>query len=115
MLVAPVKVGDGAVTGAGSVVTKDVPPDSLVYGAPAKVKRNLNEPEKEPISGKTVSRKKKRFSERFEKIYETNETKEKRRKIFIASKIVSAEEALKRMKSFDERKNYVWNCRIRWK
>jgi bifunctional UDP-N-acetylglucosamine pyrophosphorylase/glucosamine-1-phosphate N-acetyltransferase len=50
MLVAPVRVGDGAVTGAGSVVTKDVPPDSLVYGAPAKVKRNLNEPEKEPVS-----------------------------------------------------------------
>ncbi len=45
MLVAPVKVGDGAVTGAGSVVTKDVPNDSLVVGAPAKVKRNLKEEE----------------------------------------------------------------------
>lgn len=43
MLVAPVRVGDGAVTGAGSVVTKDVPADSLVYGAPAKVKKNLKE------------------------------------------------------------------------
>ena len=41
MLVAPVTVGDGAVTGAGSVVTSDVPEDSLVYGAPAKVKKNL--------------------------------------------------------------------------
>ncbi len=29
MLVAPVRVGDGAVTGAGSVITKDVPPDAL--------------------------------------------------------------------------------------
>lgn len=29
MLVAPVKVGRGAITGAGSVITKDVPPDSL--------------------------------------------------------------------------------------
>lgn len=43
MLVAPVKVGDGAVTGAGSVVTKDVPPGSLVYGAPAKVRKTLTE------------------------------------------------------------------------
>ncbi len=38
MLVAPVEVGDGAVTGAGSVVTKDVPPNSLVVGVPAKVR-----------------------------------------------------------------------------
>lgn len=29
MLVAPVRVGKGAITGAGSVITKDVPPDSL--------------------------------------------------------------------------------------
>ena len=50
MLVAPVNVGDGAVTGAGSVVTKDVPADALVFGAPAKVKRNLNEPETDTIS-----------------------------------------------------------------
>lgn len=28
-LVAPVKIGDGAITGAGSVITKDVPPDAL--------------------------------------------------------------------------------------
>ena len=36
MLVAPIKIGDGAVTGAGSVVTKDVPPNSLVVGVPAR-------------------------------------------------------------------------------
>lgn len=36
MLVAPVTVGDGAVTGAGSVVTKDVDPGDLVVGVPAK-------------------------------------------------------------------------------
>jgi bifunctional UDP-N-acetylglucosamine pyrophosphorylase/glucosamine-1-phosphate N-acetyltransferase len=36
MLVAPVKVGDGASTGAGSVVTKDVEAGELVVGVPAK-------------------------------------------------------------------------------
>lgn len=36
MLVAPVKIGDGAVTGAGSVVTKDVEDNELVVGVPAK-------------------------------------------------------------------------------
>ncbi len=43
MLVAPVKIGDGAVTGAGSVVINDVPPDTLVVGIPAKIKKNLKE------------------------------------------------------------------------
>ena len=47
MLVAPVTVGDGAVTGAGSVVTKDVEPGKLVVGAPARPIRNLNDGEKE--------------------------------------------------------------------
>ncbi|MEO6655550.1 MAG: DapH/DapD/GlmU-related protein, partial [Pyrinomonadaceae bacterium] len=39
MLIAPVKVGDGAVTGAGSVVTKDVEDNALVVGAPARAIR----------------------------------------------------------------------------
>ena len=41
MLVAPVSVGDGAVTAAGSVVTENVPDDTLVAGVPAKVKKKL--------------------------------------------------------------------------
>jgi bifunctional UDP-N-acetylglucosamine pyrophosphorylase/glucosamine-1-phosphate N-acetyltransferase len=41
MLVAPVRVGHGSVTGAGSVVTKDIPPDSLAVGVPAVVRKKL--------------------------------------------------------------------------
>ncbi len=41
MLVAPVRVGARSATGAGSVVTKDVPPDSLAVGVPAVVKKRL--------------------------------------------------------------------------
>lgn len=42
MLVAPVSVGDGATTAAGSVVIDDVTSDTLVAGVPAKVKKKLN-------------------------------------------------------------------------
>lgn len=41
MLVAPVRVGKGSVTAAGSVVTEDVPPHTLVAGVPAVVKKKL--------------------------------------------------------------------------
>lgn len=39
MLVAPVSVGDGASTGAGSVVTKDVAAGELVVGVPARARK----------------------------------------------------------------------------
>ena len=43
MLVAPVRVGAGAKVGAGSVVTHDVPPGSVAYGVPARVKGEVRE------------------------------------------------------------------------
>ena len=39
MLVAPVELGDGARTGAGSVVTRDVPAGMLALGVPARVRK----------------------------------------------------------------------------
>lgn len=41
MLVAPLKIGDGARTGAGAIVTKDVPEDTLVVGMPARAIKKL--------------------------------------------------------------------------
>ena len=41
MLIAPLKLGDGARTGAGAVVTKNVPEDTLVVGMPARAIRKL--------------------------------------------------------------------------
>jgi bifunctional UDP-N-acetylglucosamine pyrophosphorylase/glucosamine-1-phosphate N-acetyltransferase len=37
VLVAPVEVGNGAYTGAGAIVNKDVPPGAMAKGVPARI------------------------------------------------------------------------------
>lgn len=37
MVIGGVKIGDGAIIGAGSIVTKDIPPFAIAVGSPAKV------------------------------------------------------------------------------
>jgi bifunctional UDP-N-acetylglucosamine pyrophosphorylase/glucosamine-1-phosphate N-acetyltransferase len=55
MIVAPVRIGRGSVTAAGSVVTKDVPPDTLVAGVPAVIKKRLGKvDDKEAAASKEV-------------------------------------------------------------
>lgn len=52
MLVAPVRIGAGAMTGAGAVVTRDVPARSVVVGMPA---RQLRQVKRLPDAGKPPS------------------------------------------------------------
>ena len=42
-LLCGITVGEGAIVGAGSVVTKDVPPKTIVAGNPAKIMRKIEE------------------------------------------------------------------------
>jgi len=74
MLVAPIDIGNNAVTGAGSVVIKDVEAGTLVAGVPAGVKKRREKPDQEaPTPKRAPSR-------------------------------LAGDESLARMNSFDERR-----------
>lgn len=45
-ILARVTIGENAIVGAGSVVTKDVPANSIVAGNPARILRYLSEPQR---------------------------------------------------------------------
>jgi UDP-2-acetamido-3-amino-2,3-dideoxy-glucuronate N-acetyltransferase len=45
-LLCGITIGENAIIGAGSVVTRDVPPDTIVAGNPAKILRKINEVKK---------------------------------------------------------------------
>ena len=44
-LLCGITIGENAIVGAGSVVTKDVPPNSVVAGNPARIRRQIEEKE----------------------------------------------------------------------
>jgi bifunctional UDP-N-acetylglucosamine pyrophosphorylase/glucosamine-1-phosphate N-acetyltransferase len=45
ILRAPITVGEGSYTGAGSVVTRDVPPGKLAVGVPARIRERIARPD----------------------------------------------------------------------
>jgi bifunctional UDP-N-acetylglucosamine pyrophosphorylase/glucosamine-1-phosphate N-acetyltransferase len=51
MLIAPITVGEGAATGAGAVVTRDVPPGKVAVGVPARIRERRTKPTDEPEGG----------------------------------------------------------------
>ena len=53
MLVAPAQVGRGAKTGAGSVITREVPENTLAYGVPARNRRKLENEDEDSDVEKT--------------------------------------------------------------
>ena len=54
MIVAPRDIGEGAKTGAGAVVTKDVPAGKLAVGVPARIREQRPKPSADEAAGDTA-------------------------------------------------------------
>jgi acetyltransferase-like isoleucine patch superfamily enzyme len=48
-ILANVTIGENAIVGAGSVVTKDVPPNTIVFGNPARIHRSIDQTKVEQV------------------------------------------------------------------
>jgi acetyltransferase-like isoleucine patch superfamily enzyme len=55
IILSGIRIGEGAIVGAGAVVTRDVPPYSLVVGNPARVVRSYDPTLKEKGGSKAVN------------------------------------------------------------
>jgi bifunctional UDP-N-acetylglucosamine pyrophosphorylase/glucosamine-1-phosphate N-acetyltransferase len=55
MLVAPLEIGDGALTGAGAVVTKNVEPGTTVFGVPAQKQTGSGSSDRTPARSEDAS------------------------------------------------------------
>ncbi len=51
-ILSKVTIGENAIVGAGSVVTKDVPPNTIVAGNPARARRTLAAGSRQPAAGR---------------------------------------------------------------
>lgn len=67
-LLCGITVGENAIVGAGSVVTKDVPPNTIVAGNPARVLRKIHDSNRASAAGKNDDSGK-QFFQRLDKTY----------------------------------------------